>query len=92
MNIRKIIREEVNGFEWVNDVMENPLDGITFNYVSINRNRKGHDVANQQPLKYTIEDNGGDTVFVHFEGQYKPMSYSREEVQNFFSSGEWVEV
>lgn len=87
MDIKKIIQEELEDFQWVKDSLEadnNPLDGITFNYVAVNKS--------PQTLVYTIEDNGDDTVLVHFEGQHKPTPYSRDEVHDSFSSGKWVEV
>jgi len=82
MNLKKIIKEEMDDFEWTKDIRSG-LDGIRF-----------HHFSNITPI-YTIEDNGDDRVIVKWisvTGIHERVTYRREEAEKWLHNGQWVTV
>ena len=80
MDLKKIIREEIEDFNWVEDSNDRPLHGVKFT-TPLCRTCK--------PL--TIVDEGGDYVNVELsDGSYS--SYYRLTVEAFFENGTWIVV
>jgi hypothetical protein len=81
MNFKRIIREEVDDFDFINNT--DGLDGVSFT------------VEWDKDQIYHIKDNGGDRVVVHWMGYretHESTTYKREEVMKLFNDGDWVPV
>ena len=87
MNIKKIIREEINDLGWIKKELSNkgPLDGIRF--------RVPRSIASRSIS--VIEDKDGDNEWVSVfwqtddKGDMRSERYSREMVERYLNDGWW---
>jgi hypothetical protein len=87
MNIKKLIREEMDDFEWTNDTTLFSYDGVTF--------RTRDDVVVKQTLlskdvKNTIEDVGGNIVTIVWGDRDFSTDHLRSDVTRSFEKGWFV--
>jgi hypothetical protein len=83
MNIRKIIREELDDWEWAKEF--GPFHGVEFRV-------KGSLLYNNDVYPYTIEDLGEDEITVRWGNErmgIESTEYSRSQVEHFLTSGSW---
>ena len=81
MNIKSIIKEEINDFGFVNDTPE--LNGVSFN-------------VDGYGMIYTIEDSGKryyvDVTWKKINGGTERSQYKRSVVMKLFRDGTWVPI
>ena len=82
MNIRKIIKEEMDDFDFVNDMPE--LHGVSFKVEDFDR-----------PI-YTIKDEGYrfyvEVTWVNDVGKIQSTAYKRSQVMKLFREGTWTPI
>ena len=81
MDIKRIIKEEINDFGFVNDTPE--LNGVSFN-------------VDGYGMIYTIEDSGKryyvDVTWKKINGGTERSQYKRSVVMKLFRDGTWVPI
>ena len=83
MNLKRIIEEEMNDFDWAEEIPDNPLDGIRFQF------DKGLDTI------YTLVDDGVIVKITWDGGWIGDDDYTtvnRAEAERNLHSGQWITV